>query len=96
MLNVFENSIHLQCFPGVFIESPPEAAMRELKEETGIKLKLSDVTSSPYVDVPQTDNLNPHKGRHLKMQAKQPQWEIALNDAVLPVSLTELNRFCLR
>ena len=39
--------------------------MRELKEETGIKLKLSDVNSSPYVDVSQTDNLNPHKGMWL-------------------------------
>ena len=36
--------------------------MRELKEETGIKLKLSDICSSPFVDLSQTDNLNPHKG----------------------------------
>lgn len=53
-------------FSGVFIESPAEAAMRELKEETGIKLKLSDICSSPFVDLSQTDNLNPHKGRVTK------------------------------
>ena len=46
----------------MFLESPAEAAMRELKEETGIKLKLSDIKSSPYVDLPQKDNINPHKG----------------------------------
>lgn len=49
-------------FLGVFIEGPAEAAMRELKEETGIKLKLSDISSSPFVDLAQTDNINPHKG----------------------------------
>ena len=70
----FQNKMDFRCrviasleltvsFAGVFIESPAEAAMRELKEETGIKLKLADVSSSPYVDVAQSDNLNPHKGR---------------------------------
>ena len=64
-------TLHLVCFSGVFIESPAEAAMRELKEETGIKLKLSDVSSSPHVDMPQTDNLNPHKGRRSCQRTSQ-------------------------
>ena len=40
--------------------------MRELQEETGVKLKLNDIASSPYVDLFQANNLNPHKGKHFR------------------------------
>lgn len=56
------NFHHRILSTGVFIESPAECAMRELLEETGIRLKLNDIASSPYVDLFQADNLNPHKG----------------------------------
>ncbi|XP_028399127.1 uncharacterized protein LOC114522593 [Dendronephthya gigantea] len=56
------NFYHRMLSTGVFIEGPAEAAMRELKEETGIKLKLSDISSSPFIDLAQADNINPHKG----------------------------------
>lgn len=36
--------------------------MRELKEETGIKLDKDEVKNSPWLDLLQTDNFNPHKG----------------------------------
>ena len=36
--------------------------MRELKEETGIKLDRDEVKNSPWLDLLQTDNFNPHKG----------------------------------
>lgn len=36
--------------------------MRELKEETGIKLDIDQVKNCPWIDLPQEDNLNPHKG----------------------------------
>lgn len=56
------NFHHRILSTGVFIESPAECAMRELREETGIRLKLNDIASSPYIDLYQADNLNPHKG----------------------------------
>lgn len=36
--------------------------MRELKEETGIKLDVDEVKNNPWIDLLQTDNFNPHKG----------------------------------
>ena len=41
-----------------------ECAFRELKEETGMMIRLSDIEDAPYVDLYNTDkdNLNPHKG----------------------------------
>ena len=52
------------CFAGIFLESSGECAFRELKEETGMMIRLSDVEDAPYVDLYNTDkdNLNPHKG----------------------------------
>lgn len=79
----------VSCFSGVFIESPPEAAMRELKEETGIKLKLADVSSSPYVDLPQNDNLNPHKGMRFYFGVKL----VLIRDCVI-TEITTLFHFC--
>lgn len=36
--------------------------MRELKEETGIKLDADDIKNCVQIDLLQNDNLNPHKG----------------------------------
>ena len=47
---------------GLFIEPAADCAVRELKEETGIKLDADEVKNSPQVDLLQTDNFNPHKG----------------------------------
>lgn len=49
-------------FSGLFIEPAVDCAVRELKEETGIKLDIDDLKNSPWVDLLQTDNFNPHKG----------------------------------
>ena len=48
---------------GILIESPAECAVRELREETGIQLDASEVRHLPCVELPHTDNLNPHCGR---------------------------------
>ena len=47
---------------GLFIEPAADCAVRELKEETGIKLDADEVKNCPQVDLLQTDNFNPHKG----------------------------------
>ena len=49
-------------FSGLFIEPAVDCAVRELKEETGIKLDTDEVKNSPWIDLLQTDNFNPHKG----------------------------------
>lgn len=49
-------------FSGLFIEPAVDCAVRELKEETGIKLDIDEVKNSPWIDLLQTDNFNPHKG----------------------------------
>ena len=50
---------------GLFIETPADCAVRELKEETGIKLDADDIKNCAQIDLPQIDNLNPHKGKLL-------------------------------
>lgn len=48
---------------GLHIEKPMECAARELCEETGLQLYPDDLEGAPYIDLPQDDNLNPHRGR---------------------------------
>ena len=48
---------------GLYIESPTECAARELREETGIQLEPFRLDNAPYVDIQQTENFNPHKGK---------------------------------
>lgn len=50
-------------FSGLFIEPPADCAVRELKEETGIKLDADEIKNCPQIDLLQNDNLNPHKGK---------------------------------
>lgn len=53
----------VDCFlSGLFIEPAVDCAVRELKEETGIKLDTDEVKNSPWIDLLQTENFNPHKG----------------------------------
>ena len=47
---------------GLFIEPAADCAVRELKEETGIKLDADEIKNCVQIDLPQIDNLNPHKG----------------------------------
>jgi len=54
--------VDVVVFSGLFIEPAVDCAVRELKEETGIKLDIDDLKNSPWVDLLQTDNFNPHKG----------------------------------
>jgi len=49
-------------FSGLFIEPAADCAVRELKEETGIKLEPDEIKDCPQIDLLQIDNLNPHKG----------------------------------
>jgi len=55
---------HQSLSTGIHLETAAECARRELKEECGIPLKLSDVLAAEKVLVLRTDadNLNPHKG----------------------------------
>lgn len=56
------NFKHRMLSTGLFIEPAVDCAVRELKEETGIKLDIDQVKNCPWIDLPQEDNLNPHKG----------------------------------
>ena len=47
---------------GLFIEPAADCAVRELKEETGIMLDVDEIKDCVQIDLPQNDNLNPHKG----------------------------------
>lgn len=60
------NFKHRMLSTGLFIEPAVDCAVRELKEETGIKLDKDVVKNSPWLDLLQTDNFNPHKGDMVK------------------------------
>lgn len=60
------NFKHRMLSTGLFIEPAVDCAVRELKEETGIKLDRDEVKNSPWLDLLQTDNFNPHKGDVVK------------------------------
>ncbi|XP_068741203.1 uncharacterized protein [Montipora capricornis] len=60
------NFKHRMLSTGLFIETPADCAVRELKEETGIKLDADDIKNCAQIDLPQIDNLNPHKGDIVK------------------------------
>ena len=56
------NQCYKLTFSGLFIEPAVDCAVRELKEETGIKLDTDEVKNSPWIDLLQTENFNPRKG----------------------------------
>nr|XP_058940910.1 uncharacterized protein LOC131769175 isoform X2 [Pocillopora verrucosa] len=56
------NFKHRMLSTGLFLEPAVDCAVRELKEETGIKLDPDQVKNCPWIDLPHDDNLNPHKG----------------------------------
>ncbi|XP_078375877.1 uncharacterized protein LOC144659327 isoform X2 [Oculina patagonica] len=60
------NFKHRMLSTGLFIEPAVDCAVRELKEETGIKLDTDEVKNCPCIDLLQTDNFNPHKGDTVK------------------------------
>lgn len=59
---MFVLKFRVVIFSGLFIEPAVDCAVRELKEETGIKLDRDEVKNSPSLDLLQIDNFNPHKG----------------------------------